>query len=177
MRDELSAARGIVRGVILGALIWAALFAVTCSAAELTVGVNAVSFHTKSNYDKFSEYEKLTPGVYVRYGDSLFVTGGAYRNSFGFPTAHVSAGGSLKVDRWDFTLSVGVTYGYREWYGWRNEDGSTFVTFDSPKVRPLVLPSVGFAIDPEWTVRAFAAPKAEEGGAAFISFAIERKFR
>ena len=173
--DPLQEARGILLGAIIGALLWAAAF--QAFAANLTVGANLVSLHTQSRYtEQVGSYEVFTPGLYAKYGDTFFAAGGVYRNSYGFTTAHASVGGSMKVDRWDFSLQVGASYGYREWQGWVNPDGSTFATFGPPEVRALVVPSVGFAIDSEWTVRAIALPKSEKSGAACLSFSIERKF-
>ena len=156
---------------ILAALVVA--LALPAAAADVVVGANLVSWHSEPGLEAF------TPGLYVRTPGAWFLEAGAYRNSQGFPSAHVGGGYSHAIGRWDISVMVGAVYGYRDEYDWIYPDGSpAFTTYDAPRVRPMVVPSVGYRAADGWSPRVFAIPpKPGDAQSSWcVSFAIGRRF-
>jgi hypothetical protein len=157
-----------------GAAALALLLAGNASAGDFAVGFNTLSLHSQPNY------EIATPGIYVRGDGEIFGELGLYRNSIGFPTVHAAIGYSYKAHDWDVSLAAGFSYGYRERKEWYYPDGSApnFYTYGPPKINPLVMPSVGYRITPEWGARIFLVPAIRNRSDAYcVSLAIERTFR
>ena len=142
--------------------------------AQLTVGANLYSWHSKSDYPEVYQYQSFTPGVYARYGSDWFVEGGVYRNSQGFVSPHIGGGYSWQWSRFDLSIAAGGVYGYRDWYGWVRPDGSTYVTYGPAELRAFVIPSIGLKLGDGWKARAFLIPAVEKDKVYCVSFALER---
>lgn len=162
-------------GTMKRRIIAAAIAAVAGSvmASDFAVGINTLSLHSKDGF------ETVTPGLYVRGTGTVFGEAGAFRNSYGFTTVHVGIGYSYPIGDWDLSIAVGASYGYRERQEWFYPDGSApnFYTYESPKILPMVMPSVGYRFNEEWGARLFVLPPVKGKADAWCaSFAIERYF-
>lgn len=154
-----------LRDLVAASLLAAALPA---SAMDAVYGVNLASFHSKSGY------ETVTPGLYARTATPFFGEVGVYRNSFGFASAHVGVGYIYRAGDWDAAITAGVVTGYRQWYQWTYDDGRpAFRTYDAPKPKAFVLPSVGYHFTDQLAVRMFVIPPVEKVRAWVASFALE----
>jgi hypothetical protein len=159
-----------MRRTIIAALLAATGFA--ASAADFAVGLNTLSWHSRSGY------ETVTPGLYVRGDGPLFGELGILRNSYGFTTLHSAIGYSHKTGNWDLSIAAGISYGYRDRTDWIYPDGShAYYTYGPPKLNPLVLPSVGYRITEQWGARLFIIPALKGHSDTYcLSLAIERTF-
>jgi hypothetical protein len=155
----------------LGGLL-AILLCSNAAAADWAVGINTVSWHSQPGYETF------TPGVYVRGDGPVFGEVGVLRNSYGFTTVHAAIGYSYKLGDWDLSIAAGASYGYRVRNEWTNPDGSVaYYTYEPPKILPMLMPSIGYRITPEWVVRVFTIPALKSRTDAYcLSLAIERLF-
>lgn len=155
-------------------ILSALLMAVTLpAAADVTVGMNLVSWHDQPGREAF------TPGLYVRTPGDWFVSGGVYRNSQGFTSAHVGAGYSWRRGPWDVSVVAGAVYGYRDEQQWiyTATGAEAFRTYGPPKVLPLLVPSIGYRAADGWSPRVFVIPPGDKQiGTWCVSFAVERNF-
>ena len=150
-----------------------AALALPAAAADVTVGMNLVSWHDRPGLEAF------TPGLYIRTTGDWFASAGVYRNSQGFLSAHVGGGYSWRRGPWDVSVMAGAVYGYRDEQVWIYTDtgAEAFKTYEPPKWRPMLVPSIGYRSDDGWSPRVFVIPPGDKDlGSWCVSFAIERSF-
>ena len=117
------------------------------------LGLHLISAHWPGCYDFEGEcrrYEVATPGIYARHEDGA--TFGAYRNSYGRPSAY--AGWTFETKDKRFALTVAGVTGY-----------------PAAPLRLMVAPSVRFPIG-GMSVRLAGAPKIG-ASAALLHLALE----
>jgi hypothetical protein len=122
------------------------------------VGLHLWSSHFGACYDLIGEckpYESATVGIYAKAPGGF--TFGAYRNSYGKPSAY--AGWTFETKDRRFALVVAGITGY-----------------DRATVVPAVVPSVRFYLGGHTALRIAGLPRFEKGGASVLHFALERSF-
>lgn len=120
------------------------------------IGLHLLSLHSPNCHDtrwSCEPYNNVNAGIYARAPSGL--TFGAYRNSYGRPSAY--AGWTFETDSKRFALSVAVASGY-----------------PARPINPLVVPSVRFDLAGQWSLRLSGGPRIDSKGATVVHASIER---
>lgn len=150
----------------------------------LTVGLHLVSLHSAPDYVSETnvvgpkvtrQFETLTPGVYARAESGLTV--GAYRNSYGKPSAYL--GWTFATDDDRFALTLGAVTGYRRTIK-ENRDPALnrppAVQVVGDAVQPLVVPSMRFSLGENTALRVSYVPEPRKGDVSVVHLSIEAGF-
>ena len=124
---------------------------VSCFAHAGTVGLHLGSWHDEKGFNN------TNPGVYLKLQNGLTI--GTVLNSESNQSFYLAKTLTQEYKSFDLSVSLGLISGYK-----------------TSKVLPMIIPSLGYKINDDITLRSSFLPKINKQGSNALHWSVERRF-